>query len=678
MPNLKPPSKEEMDELAKDPRFATPTKEELGQSDESPSIGNNILHTALNSITPLAALIPKEDKEDTLRGVASGASFGTAPMITGGLEAGKDILTGTDANKFLDLYRKHQLESSKEYKDAKDRSPMLYGAGQLAGGVASGALTAGASAEAGAGLTGSELANLGALGLAKETGKAALKGAAVGAGIGGLQGGAESEGNLDTLEGAKQLGSDALGGAEVGGAIGGVLSSAAPLAKVGLSGVANSEFVQNRPTFQQIFKSFKEGQAGTHIAETKPFLDTMQSQQTEDIRGITNTILNAENKLGAQLGDAIDSASQSGIKINPSQDLKDILTTSTNASGAKDLGLIDLLPAKAKLVGAGNISKLTEGLKLLQQGNLDPKTAYNLRKQIMNITSNMEADPSLQKMLYNVGNMLKEDISNAVPNLKPLTQQFNQLRRAGTETLLAGGQPSEFADIWAGDLSNKDLALSKAVTNLLDTYSSPGTAKMGTRRAFGEMVSNLQKFDQANPGKLQELGLDIPSLVNNVESKANDFTLVKQVLGYEPHSDPLSHGLSLLTGGTSNTPRGVIMQQANTAGLAANKVSNALKNVPTGTLSNAAVATYTKDASSPAHDNSTNLNELHDFSSALYKAPEDTLRKTADKLKSQPGVDHLGEALMKSIDNKNEAAKNAALFTILQNPQARAALQDGN
>ena len=45
----------------------------------------------------------------------------------------------------------------------------------------------------------------------------------------------------------------------------------------------------------------------------------------------------------------------------------------------------------------------------------------------------------------------------------------------------------------------------------------------------------------------------------------------------------------------------------------------------------------------------------------------------ADKLSSSgvPGLDSLGVALKKGLENKNPAMKNAALFTILQNPKAR-------
>ncbi len=58
----------------------------------------------------------------------------------------------------------------------------------------------------------------------------------------------------------------------------------------------------------------------------------------------------------------------------------------------------------------------------------------------------------------------------------------------------------------------------------------------------------------------------------------------------------------------------------------------------------------------------------------LYKMPAEQLSKVSATLLQSPTTKHLGIALQQAIENPNEAAKNAALFTIMQNPNARQAI----
>lgn len=55
----------------------------------------------------------------------------------------------------------------------------------------------------------------------------------------------------------------------------------------------------------------------------------------------------------------------------------------------------------------------------------------------------------------------------------------------------------------------------------------------------------------------------------------------------------------------------------------------------------------------------------------IYNASEDQLRDLGQQMKNIPGISPLGHALTKGLDNKDTVGVNAAIFSIMQNPQAR-------
>lgn len=59
------------------------------------------------------------------------------------------------------------------------------------------------------------------------------------------------------------------------------------------------------------------------------------------------------------------------------------------------------------------------------------------------------------------------------------------------------------------------------------------------------------------------------------------------------------------------------------------------------------------------------------ISDYLYKAPKEALGKVSQSLLNNPNTAHLGMALQQSLDSPMAAGRNAALFSIMQNPSAR-------
>ena len=50
---------------------------------------------------------------------------------------------------------------------------------------------------------------------------------------------------------------------------------------------------------------------------------------------------------------------------------------------------------------------------------------------------------------------------------------------------------------------------------------------------------------------------------------------------------------------------------------------------------------------------------------------------TAQKIQGIPGMEYMGKALSDALASKNTALKNAALFSLVQNPNTRQAIDSG-
>lgn len=115
-----------------------------------------------------------ETAGDTLRGAAQGVTFGLADELAGSIGAAGEVLSGqTELQNALEAYRRQRDESRAAYKAAEERSPTAFTTGNILGGIATAIPTAGLGAAAqGAGL-------------AARLGSAAKVGAAAG-GVAGL------------------------------------------------------------------------------------------------------------------------------------------------------------------------------------------------------------------------------------------------------------------------------------------------------------------------------------------------------------------------------------------------------------------------------------------------------------------------------------------------------------
>ena len=86
---------------------------------------------------------------DAAVGAIDGLTLGFADEIEGAAKAAYDQVTGSDKS-FKESYQEHRDQDRRDSEARRERSPIAYGAGQVAGNIATGvgasALTGGAAA----------------------------------------------------------------------------------------------------------------------------------------------------------------------------------------------------------------------------------------------------------------------------------------------------------------------------------------------------------------------------------------------------------------------------------------------------------------------------------------------------------------------------------------------------
>jgi hypothetical protein len=142
----------------------------------------------------------KQTGMDTIRGVAQGGTFGLADEISSGVGALKDIATQKrlrmNLEDFMEAYEAQKSATRRADREAGERSPIAYNAGNVAGGIAASALPGMRLLNPKTGATYSTVAKAGAAGGAlsglgyseadnlKDMALDTAKGAALGAGLG--------------------------------------------------------------------------------------------------------------------------------------------------------------------------------------------------------------------------------------------------------------------------------------------------------------------------------------------------------------------------------------------------------------------------------------------------------------------------------------------------------------
>lgn len=578
----------------------------------------------------------KESLSDFTTASQQGLTFGFADELSGAMSAGLDKLGGIDEGKsFKDLYHKYRDEERARVAQAEERSPNAALGGEITGAILPAIATGGASL----------LGNLGKTTLKeglKQAGKRGLLKAiaekmAVG-GIEGLAAGAlTGAGKAETME---DVPSEAYEGGKSGLLFGTGAGLIAPaiegvgMAKDKILGKAD-ELIQKMPYFRQMQTVYEDAKSGAPRSTTDVGVAKMAKESQEGISELTNKVLQADQQFGQKIGSLIDDASNKGVKLKIDEAL----------DGSADR-LMSIMSKDPDIIGEREFQKLSDEIFNLKSSELTPIAAKRLRDNINVLAQKLDDIPNLRNVANEFQASLKNLMEQQVPGLKEATAQFKQFREAVPETLIGKGKLTEFSDNWFGNITNKEAKLAESIQSLLETVSSPGESRKIAQTTINQLADQLKN----KPEMLKAMGFSsIDDFIQNIRKAGDKEAIAQAMLGYEPRIGLGKELKSLALGGLGTTARGAGLGAANVSGQVVGGVEKVASKV---------------------------TQPVANMSRRVFRASDEVLRNFANKVMETPGLEGVGKTLLRALDNKSTVSKNAALFSLLQKPEARNVMKD--
>lgn len=585
----------------------------------------------------LPSVVPESSTQVSQRLTEQGATGDVGPTTSG------------------QFYDKAQQEENKRYKESEERSPYASGAANLGGLVSQGILT-GALTPLGSGAkvaaAAQEIAP-GALEAASAIPGAKLVGKGIASGIelaplGAVQGALESEqGKLvnATPEEQQKLTADALGGAATAGVFGAGLDIGGHLLGKAAGGVSNwwKGYKADSPKVRQLGKAFEEGKEGLSYSSEGQIVGELAGQAREAGNTLVDKMNQGKEFLGQAVGKSIDDATTQGVRINIDSNLKTAAQELENAFMKNPS--IDMNPQSQKV-----FQKM-----LSSKDSLTPDELRSLRDDMDNMYSLLEGDTNptsrtTKNIIAKFRKGINTSLKDAIPAYKQSAERYEQYLDLFPETLLRKGQRSDISGVRLSELSNADEKLSNAATDLLEGASRPGVSTDEAKETYNALQSTLSKLDQSETARAAEaqakgvpfesvfdkMGLNKDQIINYVKNTSDKISSAQLARGGKPMgtlAPSVTGTIAKTLAGTGEALTGFQYSLANKAGIGVNKVSN--------------------------------------IGSAMYSMTPERLTGLAQKLKDAPHSTYLGQALENALVNKDNAAKNAAVFAILQNPNAR-------
>lgn len=651
------PKWEETEEIVGAPSF-----DETSDMEESDSTISNTISNAV----------------DVARGATEGMLGGGLGELAGGLSGlaqyGVDKITDlipdeTDKaleaqgfniqgqDKGLGQYVREGIDTAEsKIAQSEAESPMLFGGAQLGGALASGLAIPGlggsAAAKGAKGVfdilkdqgkvkAGIELLKRGGASYAKMTPIMAAE---------GLLG---SEGKLleGTPEEQKQILEDIKSNLAFGvpAALGMTAASelVGPAAKEGAKKVGKKvdEFVQDTPFLRQVKKSFEYGQQGINPVDEKQLLNTelgkVSLSELDNARTskLMTEILDTDTKLGQLVGKSLEEAEAAGKVLD--------ITRPVN-SAAKSL--------QASYEMFEDIASNSRGSKIYSRianrtgSEVSPTEAKSLLDDIDAFVGRFEGSrnrTSAEDAILNNLRRLRTDLSNTIkteiPAYKNAASRFEEFRRLVPETIMSGDVPRDISQVYMGDLKNAPQKLFNYLGKLVKSSTAGGTSNRETKTAFVNTIKGMKQFEaneaariakgEAKEQVLKRSAKDyektIKEFADDAQARRSAETLEERTSTYK------TLGSAALGAGESG--RAKIMAAANIAGRAAAPISKNAKK--------------------------------------LMELPAEKMLQYADRLDTI-GLGHLGTALRTGVQSGDQQKIKAAMFVIMQNPNARNSIEE--
>ena len=617
-------------------------------------------------------------------------------------------------------YRQMQDDLQQQQKASQQRSPTGFGTGEVAGMIL--------PAIAGAGLAsgGARAAEAIAPSLLKRVGTTALEGAASGTGVGALQGASTSEGHLidSTPEERTQLLKDTASGAMTGAVAGTLLGGTAGALKgqgsnIGVGGTiaggaagaiipgmnaqtgalvggtvgagtglfkspeGMAEYFENSPAFRHMAEGFGMGKKGINITNqaqkvgqtTKEKLlpgdigprvnPGLQQQAGQDATFLNNGIYEADKQLGQKVSDSLNP----DITPNAAKpiDLTDPILDSLNS-------LKTSIEKDQTILSDPNAQKLYDKIfQISDHGDFDtatltPQEVNSLRNDASDFANSIkQKSPGIAKLGFDFSNQARELLGNAIPEYDIAATRFSQFRKLVPETIMSRGTPVDISQISMGNLKNSDSKLYNATLDMINGSQKSGNANEQAQLMANQLMSGYNQFENLEGQRLANGQITQDDLIKIlpqspkdqnetqmlkkwIQQKSDQSALLRKVWGENPQEGVGTILLGAITG--AKTGEGVLNNVANKYGLSLGKAQNMINKAKTST---------------PA-----------ELTQKLTNLPQQGLRDLAQSMSRVPGLKSAGDALTNGLNNKDITGVNAAIFSIMQNPQARIFLNSQN
>ena len=597
--------------------------------------------------------------------VGQGATLNFGDELLGALKAGTDVATGKgNLEDILDLYRQHQKEEEAKYEALKAANPNLALAGELAGGFL---------------LPGGMIAKGAAKGAtALETILAAAKG---GAKIGALAGAGSSKADLGNIE---ELGKDVLTGTAGGAVLGGAITAAGQGITKGIPAIIAKGEQADTPIVRNLAAAARKGFEGKKLLSDTA-LKEIEKESQEAASSLETQMAGAVEGASKDIDVGFKRAEELGAKVIPDEEIKEglalfgrniknegLVTPTVDAKTAKKIatvqnklaaGKIDKATAEEQIkkirlssagvaadfeqalsAGGADVSKTPhemqgtlDKLTSLVKGELNPQEAYNLALELEKLDSTL-LPQGLVKSLKAAAKESADVVlaSESTVGSSPITRAFQKqedIKSKLPEMLLGEARPEQYQTKQLRDLgySAPQKIYDVVSKKIIDKLSDPATTGDDARTLIATLEKNIDELNKTYP----ELNLDFKQVINRIKNVSQDVTLRKKILSEQGKTDEVASG--------------VLDKLTNLLGYGgAYGTGSAVGAVGRG---------------------------LGKFNNLLSTASDSTLMPVAKTLQGVKGVSHLGAALEGALNNKSVAAKNAAIFSIMQNPEARNAIK---
>lgn len=601
--------------------FLLPTEEEKKQYTQEPVDHGFRLPTEEERIKYTS---PSEEPsgvlqtiEDVVRLGGQGLSASFSDEALAALKAAGEVAGTEKTLKDLPaLYEQYKQIERRKIEEARERSPVLGTAAEIAGAIAPTFFSGGTSlAVKGAAKLLPAIAE--STSAAGAIGRAALTGAQ----YGGVAAAGAMESPILSPEGGKEI----LKGAALGGALGGVTASGVEAVKSAYRALSPAS-----RTVKLAGRAFQEAAEGRPSPTSEAGEKLLQKEEQEAAKKITDPFLSKKGELEGV-------KTPSGIRELQGEAIGRV----TKEAAEKGFKIGHLPETKINIKALGKILK-EEGLNLTEKegdllfnfikdfnknkGLVRPDLANEIRRILPDIETRLADKIPIKKLepIRKLKNLLLTELEN--PNNVPGFKEANTAYKKSMEVFdtLLGKRASDVSDIKQESID--------AIRGLLKRAEVLGETGVNARERVDLLKKAAKQAFDLDPETYKKVGINSIDDLFKQFQKQSELASIRQGLG-----------------GVDRAP--------GTLG----KIESILNLAHPYQLARYAGG-VTKSAA--------------DLASLAYKLPDTGVMKFADVLANRGVSDSLVKGLRDAVASGNVRAKNAALFSLLQKKEVRAALSE--